>query len=96
MASAGGARPVSAGSSNEDEVELVAAEIARYLTRQPQAADSAEGIRRWWLAPRIGERQPVLVRAALARLEARGIVERRPLSDGTTLWGAVPPGAARH
>lgn len=87
---------MSIGSSNEDEVELVAAEIARYLVQQPLAADSAEGIRRWWLAPRIGERQPGLVQAALLRLEARGIVERRALSDGTVIWAAAPPGAARH
>ncbi|MGG5820918.1 hypothetical protein [Falsiroseomonas sp. HW251] len=76
----------------EDEVSLVAAEIADHLAAQPRAADSAEGIRRWWLAPRIGERHPAIVQAALERLEATGVARSRRLGDGSVVWGAAPPG----
>jgi hypothetical protein len=79
--------------AREDEIALVAEEIARYLAAQPRAADSIEGIRRWWLAPRIGERQGAVVQAALERLRMQGVATQRLLSDGTSVWSAVQPGS---
>ena len=82
-------------SDTDDEVELVADTIADYLGAQPLAADSAEGIRRWWLTPRIGERHPGTVLRALELLERRGVVERREVPNATVIWGAAPP-PTRH
>jgi hypothetical protein len=73
----------------DEEVQLVADEIARYLTAEPLAADSVEGIGRWWLTPRIGERRPSVIREALERLERKGIVKRRELPGSSIIWGAA-------
>jgi hypothetical protein len=79
--------------AREDEIALVAEEIARYLAAQPRAADSIEGIRRWWLAPRIGERRHAVVQAALELLAAQGVAAQRLLSDGTAVWSAAERGS---
>ena len=55
----------------------VAQWIASHLDAWPQAADTAEGIRRWWLAPRHGEVPLAVVEEALAQLEGEGVVIRR-------------------
>ena len=52
----------------------VARWIADHFAVHPLAADTAQGIRRWWLAPRHGEVDLELVEQALARLEKEGVV----------------------
>ena len=76
---------------DEDGMQEIAAEIERHLTAQPTAADSIEGISRWWVAPRIGDHSPAAIRRALEDLERRGVVERRPVQDGVVIWGAPRP-----
>jgi hypothetical protein len=77
--------------SNEDEMQEIAAEIERHLMAEPMAADSVEGIRRWWIATTIGERTYDVVRCALEELERRGVVERRPVQGVAVIWGARRP-----
>ena len=76
---------------DEAEMQEIAVEIERHLTAQPMAADSTEGIRRWWVAPRIGERTLDAVRRALEDLERRGVVAPRPVQNGVVIWGARRP-----
>jgi Fe2+ or Zn2+ uptake regulation protein len=54
--------------------------ILRYLKSHPDAADTSEGIAKWWLsAEQCVNAETVL--AALARLEAQGLVHRRINAD---------------
>jgi hypothetical protein len=55
-------------------VDQAAAWIRSYLSEHPKAADTAEGIQRWWLAPNYGEVALVTVEMALATLEGEGVV----------------------
>jgi hypothetical protein len=72
--------------SDQELSHELAAEIADYLARNPQAADGVEGIRRWWLRePRRGINHE-RVRAGLALLEASGLVRRRVLQDGHEIF----------
>ena len=68
----------------------VAQWIAEHLAAHPRAADTAEGIRRWWLVPRHGEVAAELVREAVMDLERQGVVTSR--STGTqVIYGAAAP-----
>lgn len=64
----------------------IANEIARYLRDHPDAADSLDGIRQWWL-PRLRlQEASAQVEEAVQELLARGEVERQILPDGTVLY----------
>lgn len=65
--------------------------IEAYLARHPEAADSAEGIARWWLAAGGLEVAADEVRRALARLIEFGIVRMDRTPDGRPLYRAAPP-----
>jgi hypothetical protein len=69
----------------------VARSILGYLCARPQAADSADGVARWWVDASLGATLPV-VQATLAELVSRGVLRHVPLPDGSTLYarGAVP------
>ena len=54
----------------------VAELIRRYLTQHPRAADTAQGIQRWWLAPTYGEVSLRSVEEALTQLEGEGVVRK--------------------
>lgn len=65
--------------------ELTAAILA-HLAANPTAADSAEGVARWWLGDRAGPASADEVRAALEALAREGRVRRMQLADGNTLY----------
>lgn len=71
--------PVARDSIIELEESLV-----RYCAAHPHAADSVDGVRRWWLGdPGI----PLAdVAAALEALVKRGILDTRTLPGGTTIY----------
>ena len=50
--------------------------IRWYLTEHPRAADTAEGIQRWWIAPTYGEVSLRSVEQALEKLEGEGVVRK--------------------
>jgi hypothetical protein len=62
--------------SSEDDVLIVAGEIERYLASHPNAADSADGIQRWWLARLRYEESLIHVQKALDYLEQSGAVAK--------------------
>ncbi|MEO8123645.1 MAG: hypothetical protein ABI633_06310 [Burkholderiales bacterium] len=75
--------------------ELIEA-IEAHLASNPLAADSADGVARWWLAAHGVVASPVEVEQALATLVRRRRLRRVPLADGNTLYcsGAQAPGVA--
>ena len=73
-----------------DDVVQVVAEILRYLDAHPHAADTVEGITRWWLTPELGALPIETLEHALAVLIGRGRVERAPLGDGRFVYRARP------
>jgi hypothetical protein len=76
-------------STHDRGVEDIARELESYVERHPAAADTVAGIARWWLPPV----QPPLadVEAALDLLIHRGVLSRRALPDGHTLYARVRP-----
>jgi hypothetical protein len=76
--------------SNSDElVSEIAERIEQYLTQRPEAADTAEGISAWWLCSRLRADSLPEVLAALAQLEARGIVARKQLESGAIIFSSA-------
>lgn len=69
----------------------IAQAIERYLAKHPHAADSLEGIRRWWLMRQRYEESAQQVQEALEQLLREGIVTKRVLSDGQVLYTGQPP-----
>lgn len=68
-----------------DMVQAVADSLIEYVTRHPEAADSIEGIRRWWLP--IGMVASATdVEVALNRLVLAGILATRRLPDRGVLY----------
>jgi hypothetical protein len=68
------------------EVRVVAQAIRRYLMDHPHAADTAQGIQRWWLLPGSGELSLQTVEAALAQLEGEGSVRRIEHAWAPAAW----------
>jgi len=71
--------------AGDDAVQTIAASLLDYVVRHPDAADSIEGIRRWWMpegvsASRIG------VEAALEQLVRAGELTRRQLPGRGVLY----------
>jgi hypothetical protein len=82
---------------SEDEVDEIAQRIGRYLESHPNAADSAEGILRWWLARQRYEESVQKVEQALELLLRRGAVRKHVLIDGQVLYvGAKRPHDDTH
>jgi len=62
--------------SRDDVVSAIAREIERYFEAYPNAADSVEGIREWWLSPALRAAPVASVLCALEELQRRGVVEK--------------------
>ena len=56
------------------EIERIAEEIHLYLINHPNAADTLDGIARWWLTRQRYEEATTVVKKALENLIARGLV----------------------
>ncbi|QBR01451.1 hypothetical protein [Paraburkholderia pallida] len=74
---------------DDDLVRRLEFEIAAYLTSHPNAADSIEGIRCWWLDPGHTNASDEHVRRALAALVSRGVAQRTELRDGHVIYRAA-------
>ena len=77
----------------EDAVTAIADELRCYLVAHPGAADTAAGIRKWWLPGRFAEAPPHRIQEALGRLVSGGVVVPVALPDGRTLYAAPDRGA---
>jgi hypothetical protein len=74
--------------AGDDAVESIAEALRRYVAAHPAAADSLEGVQRWWLPAELGPRAPAAVEWALAQLAKEGVVVQRRLPDGRVLYAA--------
>lgn len=61
--------------SDLDKVELVTGAIRRYLAGNPKAADTLDGIHRWWIDWGDEEESREATERALARLVEQGVME---------------------
>jgi hypothetical protein len=69
------------------------ASLRRYLEKYPEAADSPEGIRQWWLAEELRMTPIGILREALKALVASGEMQFSILPDGTELYARSVPSA---
>lgn len=82
-------------SQYSERIIVIADVIERYITEHPRAADTPDGIRRWWVAPQRYGESLADVQSALGYLVERGRLARITVADGTVIYaGAPPPGAA--
>lgn len=70
-------------------------ELRRYCAGHPNAADTVEGVQRWWLADAACSREAVEL--ALCELVERGVLAERSLPDGSVIYFCAcgnlqPPG----
>ena len=79
-------------SSGDEIVQTLIDEIERYLSAHPNAADTVEGIRGWWLPPELRMEPLERVISALGYLERRGFVAKAKLEGDAEIYSA----AARH
>jgi hypothetical protein len=70
----------------KETVRTVAEEIRAYLETNPNAADTLEGIVRWWHARSRYEEARRTVRAALDYLVGQGEVNSRDTAQGVTIY----------
>ena len=71
---------------NDLNVVAVAREIRHYLERHPEAADTVEGIARWWLMQQRFQQALGTVQQALDRLVAAGVVKKFITAEGKTVY----------
>lgn len=74
-----------------EQVESIAAAILAHLESNPLAADSADGVARWWLGtahPNVTVEQ---AECALDWLVSRGALRCLRLTDGTVLYSQPSP-----
>jgi len=75
----------------DDSVDAIVTTVTRYLQSHPLAADSVQGVARWWLGSSHDGASLGQVQRALDRLVTMGVMRRLPLLDGTQLYSQVPP-----
>jgi len=74
------------GAINDQDVERIAQEIERYLQSNPNAADSVEGIAKWWLPRQRYVEATGFVQMALDLLVARGRIGKIYTCDGSYIY----------
>jgi Fe2+ or Zn2+ uptake regulation protein len=67
--------------------------VLDYLRTHPHAADSVQGVARWWLGSAGVTASLVDVESVLKGLVARGVLRSVRLVDGTTLYSKAEPDA---
>lgn len=72
--------------SDNQRTIAIAEIIDRYVSRHPNAADTLEGVRSWWIAHHQPRASLEDVQRALDHLVARGRLARVTLADGTTVY----------
>jgi hypothetical protein len=76
---------------NPTLAQRVRAAIEEHLAVYPQAADSAAGVARWWLAPRGIAATAAEVEQVLAEMTQRHHLRCVRLADGTVLYSKTRP-----
>ena len=74
----------------------IQSEILMYLEEHPDAADTIEGVRQWWLFQRMAAYSRDKVLVALDRLRNEGLIEAVTLSDGQKVFSLPESGRRRE
>ncbi len=75
--------------SRDEHLAAIADAIVSYLDSHPDAADTIEGIAKWWLPAKMcGDMRSI--HSALARLAAQGVVQRRTHADRHVVYSRKP------
>lgn len=69
-----------------ERVDAIAQAILHHLQAHPLAADSVEGVARWWLGPAFANASVEQVEQALDLLVSRDALRRLGLLDGSILY----------
>ena len=82
-------RGATAIATNDNGVVLdIAASIRRYVHDHPDAADSIDGIHRWWLVPALRDEAPRRVEAAVAQLVRERVLRQVVQEDGRVIYSS--------
>jgi len=79
----------------EQEVLDIAHNISCYLDRHENAADTLEGVIKWWLKRQCCEESEVQVQRAIDYLCCQGRINKIILSEGKALYASTT-GALAH
>jgi hypothetical protein len=83
------------GIDSEDRaVNELAHAIERYVSAQPQAVDTVDGICRWWLSE-FAPVPPKLAEVAVRYLVGKGVLQEIRGLDGHVRYGATMPPVSR-
>lgn len=74
----------------------IQSEVLAYLDDHPNAADTADGIRQWWLFQRMALYSQDKVLKALDQLKDTGLLEARKLGDGREIFSLSESGKKRE
>ena len=73
----------------EDDVEVrIKPAILQYLADHPRAIDTVDGVRQWWIGSDLCLPPHERVAAALKRLVIDGVLERRAVPRGGSIYRA--------
>ena len=64
----------------------VQAELLDYIQQHPDAADTAEGIRQWWLIRRIAAYSRDIIQASLDQMVASHALKKQSTRDGEVIY----------
>jgi hypothetical protein len=79
-----------------DEIDALARQILQYLRMHSSAADTPQGIARWWLQRQRFEEAVERVQTALDQLVASAQVEARNTPTGAVLYTLRQSGAKQR
>jgi hypothetical protein len=78
------------GGEGAEPIETAVREIERYLRAHPNASDTRQGVRDWWLADLASPLSADVIQIALDRLVDEGKLEARSI-PGDVVYGRVRP-----
>lgn len=77
--------------THSERITVIARTIERYVTEHPQAADTREGIRAWWVGREHAAESLEDVQVALDFLVEAKCLSRVVLADGTVIYARGKP-----
>jgi len=72
-----------------DDAAHIVVVIRRYIHAHPDAADTIDGIRRWWLLPVLQDESRELVADALESLVQEGVMRQVTQEDGRVIYSSA-------
>lgn len=78
---------------NDSDVQQIADQIECYLKHHPHAADTLEGITKWWLSGIGIEVSSLIVQQALNYLGSKSVIKCYPNLSGNKVYSSNNAGA---